>query len=74
MHIAIEGGRVIDPAHQTDAITDLFIADGHIAGSGQPPAGFTPDRRIDARGQIVCPGLIDLCARPREPGQEHKAT
>ena len=74
MRIAIEGGRVIDPAHQTDAVTDIFIADGRIAGSGQPPAGFTPDRRIDARGQIVCPGLIDLCARPREPGQEHKAT
>ena len=37
MRIVIEGGRVIDPAHQTDAVTDLFIADGRIAGSGQPP-------------------------------------
>ena len=74
MHILIEGGRVIDPAHQFDAITDLFVAVGRIAGLGYPPAGFKAERVIDARGRIVCPGLIDLCARLREPGQEHKAT
>ena len=74
MHIAIEGGRVVDPAHQTDTISDLFIANGRIVGLGQVPAGFVADQRIDARGQVVCPGLIDLCARLREPGQEHKAT
>ncbi|NIR29130.1 MAG: dihydroorotase, partial [Gammaproteobacteria bacterium] len=35
---------------------------------------FTPEREIDAGGCIVCPGLVDLCARLREPGLEHKAT
>ena len=35
------GRRVIDPAHQTDGRRS-FIADGRIAGSGQPPAGFAP--------------------------------
>ena len=74
MRIAIQGGRVIDPAQQFDAVADLFIAEGRIAGLGQPPAGFKAERVIDARGHIVCPGLIDLCARLREPGQEHKAT
>ena len=29
---------------------------------------------IDARGLVVCPGLIDLSARLREPGFEYKAT
>jgi dihydroorotase len=74
MQIVIQGGRVIDPAHRTDTVADLFIAGGKIAGLGQPPAGFIPEQTIDARHQIVCPGLIDLCARLREPGQEHKAT
>ena len=74
MRIAIRGGRLIDPAHGIDAIRDLYIADGRIAGVGPAPAGFTPDQKIDAHGRIVCPGLIDLCARLREPGQEHKAT
>ncbi|HRE17088.1 MAG TPA: dihydroorotase, partial [Rhodocyclaceae bacterium] len=36
---------------------------GQIAGLGQTPAGFTADETIDASGQIVCPGLIDLSAR-----------
>ncbi|HHW79095.1 MAG TPA: dihydroorotase [Xanthomonadaceae bacterium] len=74
MRIAIRGGRLIDPAHGIDAVRNLYIADGRIAGIGQPPEGFTAEREIDARDRIVCPGLIDLCARLREPGQEHKAT
>lgn len=74
MHITIQGGRIIDPARRIDLIADLFIANGRIAGLGQVPAGFVPDQVIDARNQVVCPGLIDLCARLREPGQEHKAT
>jgi dihydroorotase len=68
--IAIEGARVIDPASQLDRATDLFLADGRIAGIGQPPAGFVADRRIAAAGWIAAPGLIDLCARMREPGAD----
>lgn len=74
MQIVIQGGRIIDPAHHVDTMADLFIANGKIASLGQPPAGFIPEQVIDARHQVVCPGLIDLCVRLREPGQEHKAT
>lgn len=74
MRLVIQGGRVIDPAHRTDRVADLFIADGKIAALGAAPEGFVAEQVIDGRGQIVCPGLIDLCARLREPGQEHKAT
>jgi dihydroorotase len=74
MRIVLRGGRLIDPAHGIDAVLDLFIAEGRIAGVGPTPAGFTSDQEIEARDRIVCPGLIDLCARLREPGQEHKAT
>lgn len=62
MNIAIENGRLIDPRHGVDRIADLYIADGRIAGVGQAPAGFMPERRLDAAGCIVCPGLIDLGA------------
>lgn len=74
MRIAIRGGRLIDPANGADAIQDLFITDQRVTGVGLAPEGFRPDRELDARGRIVCPGLIDLCARLREPGAEHKAT
>ena len=47
---------------------------GRIAAVGQAPDGFAPDHRIDAAGCVVCPGLVDMCARLREPGQEHKAS
>jgi len=70
----IHGGRVIDPANNVDAMLDLYISYGRIAALGTPPEGFTAHRKIDASGCIVCPGLVDLCARVREPGQEHKAT
>ena len=42
--------------------------------SARRPPGFRADRVIDARGMVVCPGLIDLSARLREPGFEYKAT
>jgi dihydroorotase len=75
MGIVIKGGRIIDPANNLDVIQDLYIdSTGFIAGIGKAPDGFEAARSIDARGQIVCPGLVDLRARLREPGLEYKAT
>ena len=74
MNLHIRGGRLIDPANGIDGQLDLWIADDRIVAIGAPPDGMTVDREIDARGRIVCPGLIDLRAKLREPGQEHKAT
>ncbi len=71
MKILIQNGRVIDPASGFDQIADVAIAAGRIVGMGQAPADFNPNRVIDAKGCIVAPGLVDLAARLREPGQEH---
>jgi dihydroorotase len=71
VEILIENGRVIDPKNGIDAVTDLYIAGGRIAALGALPPGFRADRRIDARDTVVCPGLIDLAARLREPGLEY---
>jgi dihydroorotase len=74
MRLHIQSGRVIDPASNTDRIADLYIADGKIAGMGHAPAGFHASSTLDAAGCVVCPGLVDLAARLREPGFEYKAT
>ncbi|MBI2778691.1 MAG: dihydroorotase [Gammaproteobacteria bacterium] len=74
MRLRITNGRVIDPANAIDGVQDVFIADGRIQAIGSDFQGFTAEREIDATGLIVCPGLVDLCARLREPGQEHKGT
>jgi dihydroorotase len=72
--IKISGSRLIDPENRIDDRLDLYIADGRIAAIGAPPDGFSEDVELDAGGLVVIPGLIDLCARLREPGQEHKAS
>ena len=79
MNMVIRNGRLVDPANGINATTDLYISNGRIAGVGAPPqippagkSGF--EHEIDATGYYVFPGLVDLCARLREPGEEHKAT
>lgn len=78
MNIEIRNGRVIDPAlndvTSRDEKCNLYLAKGVIAGVTAAPDGFVPDKIIDAAGKIVTAGLVDLCARLREPGYEHKAT
>ncbi|KJS70284.1 MAG: dihydroorotase [Comamonadaceae bacterium BICA1-1] len=71
MKILIQGGRLIDPASQTDRVADVAIAAGRIIGIGPVRPDFAPDRVLDASDCLVVPGLVDLCLRLREPGQEH---
>lgn len=74
MKIHIKNGHLIDPKNSIDAKQDVFVAAGKIVGIGQVPADFTANQIIDASNLIVCPGLVDLSARLREPGYEYKAT
>jgi dihydroorotase len=72
MKLLIRGGRVVDPASGRDELADVAIEAGRIAAIGRAPEGFAGAQAIDARGLVVAPGLIDLCARVREPGHEHE--
>ncbi len=74
MKIQIRNGRVIDPRSAGDKVQDVFIAAGKIVALGLAPDGFHANRVIDASAMVVCPGLVDLSARLREPGYEYKAT
>jgi dihydroorotase len=70
--LLIQNGRIIDPAQGVDRVGDLLIVDGRIAEDVKPPSPV--DRTIDARGLIVCPGLIDCHVAFREPGFEEDET
>ena len=70
MDIVIRGGRIVDPASGRDEIGDVFISRGSVV----EPFKNKPGKTIDAKGLVVAPGLIDLSARLREPGDEYKAT
>ena len=72
MKILIQNGRLIDPASGLDQVGDVAVASGRIISLGRVAPDFAPDRRIDASGCIVMPGLVDLAVRLREPGYEHE--
>lgn len=70
----IAGGWVLDPGHWNGE-ADIWIRDGTIEAVVSPDVR-SPDGavRIDARGLLVLPGLIDLHVHLREPGFEYKET
>jgi dihydroorotase len=69
----IKNARVIDPAAKRDVAGDVFVADGKIVAS-LSAAAKKRAKVIDARGLVVCPGLVDIHVHFREPGQGHKET
>ncbi|MBN1961026.1 MAG: dihydroorotase [Deltaproteobacteria bacterium] len=73
--VIIRGGRVLDPASNTDAVCDIRIENGVIAAIGsvqQNLGGENYIREIDASNKWVVPGLIDMHVHLREPGEEYK--
>ena len=70
--IQIAGGRIIDPSQDIDRLGDLWLSRGRVLpfGEGYEEAEIV----IDARGMIVCPGLIDAHVHLREPGNEEDET
>ncbi len=72
--IKIINGQVIDPASGTNEIMDVFISDGKITQLDITNEQADSTDVIDAKGMIVCPGLVDICNRLREPGASSKGT
>src|SRR5574344_2118506 len=72
MNILLRNGWVMDPASGLDQVCDVAIAAGKVLAIGQAPSDFVPEQTIDASGQWVLPGLVDLAVRLREPGHEHE--
>ena len=71
--LLIKNGRIVDPASGFDAVADLAVAGGRIAGMG-PDLEFAGADVYDASGLIVAPGFIDIHVHLREPGIEHAET
>lgn len=69
----IRNARIVDPAAKRDAVGDLFALDGRLV-ERLSAADKKRARKIDAKGLVAAPGLVDIHVHFREPGQTHKET
>lgn len=56
----IQGGRLIDPVNGVDEALDLVIESGKVKSVGKQAENIKATNVIDAKGLIVCPGLVEL--------------
>ncbi|MGA7415988.1 MAG: dihydroorotase, partial [Bryobacteraceae bacterium] len=71
--LVIKNGRVVDPAHNVDRVCDVAIEDGSIREVAEG-IDTTGSEVVDASGQIVAPGFMDIHVHLREPGFEYAET
>ncbi len=74
--LVIDNARIVDPASGTDHVGAVLIEDGRIVDLAiAGPAGVPDDAEvIDAGGQVLAPGLIDMRVFVGEPGKEYRET
>ena len=79
--LIISNGTLLDPSSKTECSAHIVIANGkflHIEKNLNELSNlkkkFADADIIDAQDKLVLPGLVDLRARFREPGEEYKAT
>jgi dihydroorotase len=71
MCLQIKNIRIVDPSQNKDSVGNILIEDGKIVSK------FSSREKVDivdGKGRIAIPGLIDVHAHLREPGQEGKET
>lgn len=74
--IIIKNGQLIDPQNNINQTADIRVSNGIITAveAANTLTASDGDELIDATDLTVIPGLVDCCARLREPGLEYKAT
>jgi dihydroorotase len=60
--LLLHGGHLVDPDQGIDAPRDVAIRAGRIAAVLEPGTPVAARERIDCRGKLVLPGLIDTHA------------
>ena len=75
MGVLIKNGRVIDPSQSLDMVSDVYVQGDRVKEiSERIDTPRKSDTVIDAKGQVVSPGFVDIHVHLREPGYEHKET
>ncbi len=74
--LLIENARIVDPASGTDQMGAVLVEEGRISDLARGgPVGVPDDAEvINANGQVLAPGLIDMRVFVGEPGKEYRET
>lgn len=73
LSILIKNGYLLNPATNTEGITDILV-EGNQITKIQKNLEEQADYVVDATNHVVMPGFIDLHVHLREPGFEYKET
>ncbi len=73
MKLLIRQGRLVDPVGGIGGVMDILVEDGRVAVIGSDIREHGA-QVVDARGLVVCAGLVDMHVHLREPGFEYKET
>ena len=71
MKLLIKNGKLVDPVSGTISQTDLLVENGKVALI-EKGIECEAEQIIDAKGLMVCPGLVDMHVHLRDPGLTYK--
>jgi dihydroorotase len=74
--LIVDNARIIDPASGFDDVGALRVEGGRIAGISRGIVHGAPEGaiRVNAKGLVLAPGLVDLRVFTGEPGREYRET
>jgi dihydroorotase len=75
--LALVNAKLVDPVRGTQTRGGVLVGDGKIRDVGPrvaPPNLPAEAQIFDCAGDVVAPGLVDMCAFIGEPGAEHRET
>ncbi|HCP19920.1 MAG TPA: dihydroorotase, partial [Marinobacter hydrocarbonoclasticus] len=66
------GGQLFEPGKGLISNPGLLVRNGRIEAVGEQAQAAESAATLDAAGQVIAPGFIDLCCNLREPGNGQK--
>lgn len=70
--LKLTGGQLFEPGKGLISNPGLLVRNGRIEAVGAQAQAAESAATLDAAGQVIAPGFIDLCCNLREPGNGQK--